>query len=293
MSERCLLEQPWVKDDTQTVKQVLDAASKKAGGAALAQALDPLPGRGLGGVSDSQRPWKRVLLKISGESLSGEGRSGIEGGPLHAVAEEIARAAETGVEIAVVNGGGNIVRGAQMAIKGIGRATADYMGMLGTVINALALQDVLESLGRPTRVLSAIEMRGVAEPYIRRRAMRHLEKGRVVILAGGSGQPYFSTDTTAALRGSELGAQALLKGTKVDGVYDKDPKRHGDATRFASISFEEVYAKRLMVMDRTAITMCQENTLPIVVFDMAVPGNLRRLLAGERLGTWIGFSGGA
>ena len=244
-------------------------------------------------MSEAQRPWKRVLLKISGESLSGEGRSGIEGGPLHAVAEEIARAAETGVEIAVVNGGGNIVRGAQMAIKGIGRATADYMGMLATVINALALQDVLESLGRPTRVLSAIEMRGVAEPYIRRRAMRHLDKGRVVILAAGSGQPYFSTDTTAALRGSELGAQALLKGTKVDGVYDKDPKRHGDATRFASISFEDVYAKRLMVMDRTAITMCQENTLPIVVFDMAVPGNLRRLLAGERLGTWIGFSGGA
>ena len=244
-------------------------------------------------MSELQRPWKRVLLKISGESLSGEGRSGIEGGPLHAVAEEIARAAETGVEIAVVNGGGNIVRGAQMAIKGIGRATADYMGMLGTVINALALQDVLESLGRPTRVLSAIEMRGVAEPYIRRRAMRHLEKGRVVILAGGSGQPYFSTDTTAALRGSELGAQALLKGTKVDGVYDKDPKRHEGATRFASISFEEVYAKRLMVMDRTAITMCQENTLPIVVFDMAAAGNLRRLLAGERLGTWIGFTGGA
>lgn len=242
-------------------------------------------------MGDPREPWKRVLLKISGESLSGEGRLGIEGGPLHDVAAEIAAAADTGVQIAVVNGGGNIVRGAQMAIKGIGRATADYMGMLATVVNALALQDVLESMGRPTRVLSAIEMRGVAEPYIRRRAMRHLEKGRVVILAGGTGQPYFSTDTTASLRGSEIGAQVLLKGTKVDGVYDKDPKRHGDATRFASISFEEVYAKRLMVMDRTAITMCQENTLPIVVFDMAVAGNLRRLLAGERLGTWIGFPG--
>src|SRR5437868_3583621 len=226
----------------------------------------------------SGHPWRRVLLKISGESLSGEGRSGIDGQPLHELAAEIAAAAALGVEIAIVNGGGNIVRGAQMAIKGVGRATADYMGMLATIINALALQDVLESLNRPTRVLSAIELRGVAEPYIRRRAMRHLEKGRVVILAGGSGHPFFSTDTTAALRGSEIGAQALLKGTKVDGVYDKDPKKHKDASRFESLSFEEVYAKRLMVMDRTAITMCQENDLPIVVFDMGVRGNLSRLL---------------
>ena len=236
-------------------------------------------------------PWRRVLLKISGESLSGEGRGGIDGEPLHALAAEIAKAADLGVEIAIVNGGGNIVRGAQLAIKGVGRATADYMGMLATVINALALQDVLESLGRPTRVLSAIEMRGVAEPYIRRRAMRHLEKGRVVILAGGSGHPYFSTDTTAALRGSELGSQALLKGTKVDGVYDKDPKSHSDATRFSSLSFDEVYARRLAVMDLTAITMCRENSLPIVVFDMGVPGNLARVLSGERLGTRIGFPG--
>jgi uridylate kinase len=240
-------------------------------------------------VPAPSRPWRRVLLKVSGEALSGEGRSGIDAAPLHALAREIASAAETGVEIAIVNGGGNIVRGASVAIEGLGRATADYMGMLATVINAIALQDVLESLGRPTRVLSAIEMRGVAEPWIRRRAMRHLEKGRVVILAGGSGHPYFSTDTTAALRGSELGAQALLKGTKVDGVYDKDPKRHADARRFEAVSFEEVYARRLQVMDRTAITMCQENALPIVVFDMSVPGNLARLLSGERVGTWIGF----
>jgi uridylate kinase len=230
-----------------------------------------------------------VILKVSGEALSGEGRSGIDADPLHRLAKEIADAAGSGVEIAVVNGGGNIVRGAQLAIQGVGRATADYMGMLATVINALALQDVLESLGRPTRVLSAIEMRGVAEPYIRRRAMRHMEKGRVVLLAGGSGHPYFSTDTTAALRGSEIGAQVLLKGTKVDGIYDKDPKRHGDARRFEAVSFEEVYAQRLQVMDRTAITMCQENDLPIVVFDMSVPGNLSRLLEGERVGTWVGF----
>src|SRR5206468_1130091 len=162
-------------------------------------------------------------------------------------------------ERAIVNGGGNIVRGAQVSITGIGRTTADYMGMLATVVNALALQDVLESLSRPTRVLSAIEMRGVAEPYIRRRAMRHLEKGRVIVLAGGSGHPYFSTDTAAALRGSEIGAQALLKATKVDGVYDKDPKRHADAKRFEVMTFDEVYERKLEVMDRTAITMCQEH----------------------------------
>jgi uridylate kinase len=240
-------------------------------------------------VGEGDRPWRRVLVKISGEALSGEGRGGIHGEAVHALARELADAAETGVEIAVVNGGGNIVRGAQMAITGIGRATADTMGMLATVINALALQDVLESLGRPTRVLSAIEMRGVAEPYIRRRAMRHLEKGRVILLAGGSGHPYFSTDTAAALRGSEIGAQVLLKATKVDGVYDKDPKRHGNASRFETMGFDEVYERRLEVMDRTAITMCQEHALPIVVFDMAVKGNLTRLLRGERVGTRIGF----
>ena len=232
-------------------------------------------------------PWRRVLLKISGEAFSGEGRQGIEGEPVHELAGEIAAAADLGIEIAVVNGGGNIVRGAQMSVKGIGRATADYMGMLATVINALALQDVLESLGRPTRVLTAIEMRGVAEPWIRRRAMRHLEKGRVVILAGGSGHPFFSTDTTAALRGSELGAQVLLKGTKVDGVYDRDPKRHAGASRFDSLTFDAVYSRRLEVMDRTAITLCQENNLPIVVFDMGVKGNLCRVLRGERVGTHV------
>ena len=232
--------------------------------------------------------WRRVLLKVSGEAFSGEGKAGIDGSAVHELAEEISEAAATGVEIAVVNGGGNIVRGAQVSITGIGRTTADYMGMLATVINALALQDVLESLGRATRVLTAIEMRGVAEPYIRRRAMRHLEKGRVVVLAGGSGHPFFSTDTTAALRGSEIGAQVLLKGTKVDGVYDKDPKRHRDARRFERLSFEDVYAKRLEVMDRTAITLCQENHLPIVVFDMGVRGNLARCLRGEPVGTTVG-----
>jgi uridylate kinase len=236
--------------------------------------------------------WKRILLKVSGEAFSGASGRAIDGDCIAALAQEIAAAHGLGVEVAVVNGGGNILRGADAGLKGVGRSTADYMGMLATVVNALALQDVLEARGLSTRVLSAIEMRTVAEPYIRRRCMRHLEKGRIVILAGGSGHPFFSTDTTAALRGTEIGAQVLLKGTKVDGVYDKDPKQSKDAVRFRSISFEDVYAKRLKVMDRTAITLCQENHLPIVVFDMGVPGNLLRLLQGEELGTHVGMDAG-
>jgi uridylate kinase len=232
--------------------------------------------------------WTRVLLKVSGEAFGdGDGRT-IDGPAVQALATEIAEAQSLGAEIAVVNGGGNILRGQEASVDGIGRATADYMGMLATVINALALQDVLEARGVPSRVLSALEIRTVAEPYIRRRAMRHLEKGRVVILAGGSGHPFFTTDTTAALRGTEIGANVLLKGTQVDGVYDKDPKKHGDAVRYRRVSFEEVYAKRLKVMDRTAITLCIENRLPIVVFEMGVPGNLARVLRGEEIGTRVG-----
>ena len=232
--------------------------------------------------------WKRVLLKVSGEALSGGTGRVIDSPSLGILVDEIVAAHEMGAEIAIVNGGGNILRGAQTRIEGLGRATADYMGMLATIVNALALQDVLESRGVPTRVLSAIEMKTVAEPYIRRRCMRHLERGRIVILAGGSGHPYFTTDTTAALRGMEIGADALLKGTKVDGVYDKDPKVYPDATRFPEISFEDVYRKKLKVMDRTAITMCIENGLPIVVFDMGVPGNLCGVLRGEDIGTIVG-----
>jgi uridylate kinase len=238
-------------------------------------------------MSDAPR-WRRILLKVSGEAFSGSSGRAIDGACVEQLAREIVAAHRLGVEIAVVNGGGNILRGAEANIRGIGRSTADYMGMLATVVNALALQDMLESHQVPTRVLSAIEMRTVAEPYIRRRCMRHLEKGRVVVLAGGSGHPFFSTDTTAALRGTEIGAQVLLKGTKVDGIYDKDPKRHADAVRFPRISFEDVYQKRLKVMDRTAITLCQENRLPIVVFDMDVPGNLLRVLKGEDIGTLVG-----
>jgi uridylate kinase len=233
--------------------------------------------------------WKRVLLKVSGEAFGDASGRALDGAHLAELAAEIAAAHALGVEVAVVNGGGNILRGAEAKLDGVTRATADTMGMLATVVNALALQDVIEKLGVATRVCSAIEMQKVAEPYIRRRAMRHLEKRRVVILAGGSGHPYFSTDTTAALRGLEIGAEVLLKGTKVDGVYDKDPKRASDAKRFERISFEDVYSRRLKVMDRTAITMCQENRLPIVVFDMGVKGNLVRLLKGADLGTLVGF----
>jgi len=232
--------------------------------------------------------WSRVLLKISGEALSDPGGRPIDGTAIGELADEIAAAHALGVEVAVVNGGGNILRGAQADIEGVERATADYMGMLATVINALALQDVLESRGIETRLLTAIEMPPVAEPYIRRRCVRHLEKGRVVILAAGTGHPFFTTDTTAALRGIEIGADVLLKGTKVDGVYDKDPKVHADARRFERISFEEVYQRRLQVMDRTAITMCIENKLPILVFDMARKGNLAGVLRGADIGTIVG-----
>ncbi len=231
--------------------------------------------------------WKRVLLKVSGEAFAGPSGKPVDAVGVRSLASSIADAHRQGVQIAVVNGGGNILRGAQSSIDGLGRATADYMGMLATVINALALQDLLADQGVPSRVLTAIEMKSVAEPYIRLRCLRHLEKGRVVILAGGTGQPYFSTDTTAALRGTEIGAEALLKGTQVDGVYDKDPKVHDDARRFASLSYADALRRDLRVMDKTAFTMCEENGLPIVVFDMGVDGNLVRLLQGEEIGTIV------
>ena len=237
--------------------------------------------------SPEGRRWSRVLLKVSGEAFAGPSGKPVDAVGVRSLAASIAAAHEQGVQIAVVNGGGNILRGAQSSIDGLGRATADYMGMLATVINALALQDLLADQGVPSRVLTAIEMKSVAEPYIRLRCIRHLEKGRVVILAGGTGQPYFSTDTTAALRGTEIGAEALLKGTQVDGVYDKDPKVHADARRFASLSYGDALRRNLRVMDRTAFTMCEENELPIVVFDMGVDGNLVRLLKGEEIGTIV------
>ncbi len=238
-------------------------------------------------MTDAELRWNRILLKVSGEAFAGPSGKPVDATGARALAGRIAAAHAEGVQIAVVNGGGNILRGAQTSIDGLNRATADYMGMLATVINALALQDLLTSIGVPSRVLTAIEMKSVAEPYIRLRAIRHLEKGRVVILAGGTGRPYFSTDTTAALCGTELGAGALLKGTQVDGVYDKDPKAHEDARRFTSLSYDDALRRGLRVMDRTAFTLCQENELPIVVFDMGVDGNLVRLLRGEPIGTIV------
>jgi len=234
--------------------------------------------------------WKRVLLKVSGEAFAGTSGKPVDAAGVRALAESIAAAHRMGVEIAVVNGGGNILRGAQTSIDGLGRATADTMGMLATVINGLALQDLLTDLGVPSRVLTAIEMKSVAEPYIRLRCIRHLEKGRVVILAGGTGMPYFSTDTTAALRGTEIGAEILLKGTQVDGVYDKDPNVHADAVRFDTVTFDDAMRRNLRVMDKTAFALCEENGLPILVFDMGVDGNLVRVLGGEPLGTIVGAS---
>jgi uridylate kinase len=230
---------------------------------------------------------RRVLVKLSGEVLAGEAGSGIHAAELGRVADELREGQAGGVEVAVVVGGGNIIRGTAAAGDELDRATADMMGMLGTVINALALQDALEHRGLTTRVLSAIEMRSLAEPYIRRRAVRHLEKGRLVILAAGTGHPYFTTDTAAVLRAVEIGADVLLKATKVDGVFTDDPRRNPAATRYERLRYSEAIDQRLNVMDQTAFTMGMENSLPLVVFNVTVPGNLARALRGETVGTRV------
>jgi uridylate kinase len=231
--------------------------------------------------------YHRVLLKVSGEALLGTRSYGVDPHVCQFIAHQVHQAQDAGVEVAIVVGGGNIFRGLAAAAKGMERATGDYMGMLATVMNGLALQDALEKDGVPTRVMSAIGMNEVAEPYIRRRAMRHLEKGRVVILAAGTGNPYFTTDTAAALRAVEIGAQVLLKGTKVDGVYTADPKVQPDAERHEDITYAQVLADRLNVLDSTAVSLCMENDLPIVVFDMNQPDNIRRAAIGESIGTLI------
>jgi uridylate kinase len=229
----------------------------------------------------------RVLLKLSGEALMGEQQYGIDPGVTTQVAKEIAEVCGLGVQVGVVIGGGNLFRGLAASARGMDRATADYMGMLATVINGLALQDSLEKVGITTRVLTAIEMRAVAEPFIRRRAVRHLEKGRVVVFAAGTGNPYFTTDTAAALRAMEMKADVILKGTKVDGIYTADPMLHPTATKFEQISYIKVLEQRLKVMDATAISLCMDNKLPIVVFNLRTPGNLRRVIAGEPVGTKV------
>ncbi len=231
--------------------------------------------------------YRRILLKISGEILAGEQGYGIQPGVLDSLADEIGSVVSLGVEVAVVIGGGNIFRGIAASANGMERASADYMGMLATMLNALALQNTLERKGITTRVQSAIEMRQLAEGYIRRRAIRHLEKKRVVIFAGGTGNPYFSTDTAAALRAMEIGAQVIMKGTKVDGIYEADPVTHPQAKMFAELPFLSILNKNLKVMDSTAITLCMDNNLPLIVFNLKEAGNLKRLVQGDKIGTLV------
>ncbi len=233
--------------------------------------------------------YKRILLKLSGESLMGDQDYGIDNVLLGNYADEIIAVASQGVEVAIVIGGGNIYRGMQAEGNGIDRVQGDHMGMLATVINSLALQSALEAKGHKTRLLSAIKMEQIAEPFIRRRAVRHLEKGRIVIFGAGTGNPYFTTDTAASLRAIEIEADVILKGTRVDGIYSADPEKDSSATKFDRITFAEVYEKGLNVMDMTAFTLCKENQLPIIVFDMNKPGNLVRLIAGEPVGTRVEF----
>ena len=235
----------------------------------------------------TKTPYKRILLKLSGESLMGNRDYGIDSGVLNAFAAEIGDVKEIGVEIGIVIGGGNIYRGLDQSDDGIDKVTGDHMGMLATVINALALQNALEKKGLYTRCLTAINMERIAEPFIRRRAIRHLEKGRIVIFAAGTGNPYFTTDTAAALRAIEIEADVILKGTRVDGVYDSDPEKNAHAIRFPEISYLDVLKKDLRVMDLTAITLCKENKLPIIIFNMNIPGNLRRVILGETVGSKV------
>jgi uridylate kinase len=232
--------------------------------------------------------YKRVLLKLSGEALMGEQQFGVDPAVTSRIAQDVGEIQGLGVQTAIVIGGGNIFRGIAASARGMDRATADYMGMLATIINGLALQDALERHNILTRVVTAIEMRAVAEPFIRRRAIRHLEKGRVVIFAAGTGNPYFTTDTAAALRAMEIKAEVILKGTKVDGVYTADPMLDPSATKYPSISYLQVLERQLKVMDSTAISLCMDNKLPIVVFNLREPGNIRRVVLGEAVGTTVG-----
>ncbi|MCA1569549.1 MAG: UMP kinase [Chloroflexi bacterium] len=233
------------------------------------------------------RSRRRVLLKLSGEALMGEHEYGIDPELVRLIAGQIAAGKADGTEIAVVVGGGNIFRGLAASARGMDRSTGDYMGMLATVMNGLAIQDALEQSGCPTRVMSAIAMNEIAEPYIRRRAERHLEKGRVVVMVAGTGNPYFTTDTAATLRAVEVHAQVILKATRVDGVYDADPEKHPEAQRYSRIGYTQLLSNRLQALDATAVSLAMDNEMPIVVFDMTVPGNITRAIAGERIGTLI------
>lgn len=235
----------------------------------------------------SRPRYKRVLLKLSGEALAGEQKYGIDPKTITEIASEIKDVISCGTEVALVIGGGNIFRGLAASSKGMDRASADYMGMLATMINSLAMQDALEKIGVDTRVQSAIEMREVAEPYIRRRAIRHLEKGRIIILGAGTGNPYFTTDTAASLRAMEIGAEVILKGTKVDGVYSADPMKDPNALKFSQLSYIDVLKKGLQVMDATATSLCMDNGLPIIIFDVTTKGNIMKVVLGEEIGTIV------
>jgi len=232
--------------------------------------------------------YQRVLLKLSGEVLAGEEGFGIDPAKATQLAVEVKSIHDLGIDIGLVIGAGNIFRGMQAAAKGMQRVTGDYLGMLATIMNAICVQDALENLGTVTRTLSAITVAQIAEPYIRRRAIRHLEKGRIVVVAGGTGNPYFTTDTAAALRATELGAEVLIKGTKVDGVYDKDPVVHSDAVKYDRVSYKEAIQKELRIMDMTAISLCKENSLPIKVFNINRKGDLKKIILGEPIGTLVG-----
>ena len=238
-------------------------------------------------MTETKSKYSRILLKLSGEALGGDGGRSINPVAVHDMAEQIREVRDLGVQVVIVLGGGNIFRGLAGSEKGIERATGDYMGMLATIINSLALQDALEKLDVATRVQTAIAMSQVAEPFIRRRAERHLEKGRVVIFGGGTGNPYFSTDTAAALRANEIGAEVILKATKVDGIYDCDPKKNRQAKRYAQITYLEALQKRLEVMDSTAFSLCMDNKMPIIVFDLFKPHNLKRVVLGDKVGTLV------
>ncbi len=231
--------------------------------------------------------YKRVLLKLSGEALMGEKQFGIDNNRIMQYADEIKSVSDMGIEVGIVIGGGNIFRGVQAERGGMDRTQGDYMGMLATMINSMALQAALESLGLQTRLQSAIEMNAIAEPYIKRKAVRHLEKGRIVIFGAGTGNPFFTTDSAASLRAIEIDAEVILKGTRVDGIYTADPEKDPTATKYSNLTFDEVYSKGLNVMDMTAFTLCKENNVPIIVFDMNTPGNLARVISGETIGTLV------
>ena len=238
-------------------------------------------------AADPSTATRRVLLKLSGEALMGEHEYGIDPDMVREIASQVAASAADGTQVAIVVGGGNIFRGLAASAKGMDRSTGDYMGMLATVMNGLAIQDGLEQAGCPTRVMSAIAMNEIAEPYIRRRAVRHLEKGRVVVMVAGTGNPYFTTDTAATLRAVEVHAEVILKATRVDGVYDADPETHPDAVRFSQIGYTELLSSRLQALDATAVSLAMDNEMPIVVFDMTVTGNIARAIRGDRIGTLI------